>query len=104
MRSVIDEIAAAEQRAEEIRTSAVTQAREISQKAREDAKVALSKLEDTERIELHARLECARKEGEEISANMLSALQQEADAICACAQERLPRAVSYLLDKVTKTA
>lgn len=104
MRSVIEEIASAEQRADEIRASAVAQARDMTQQAREDAKLALSNLEHTERDEALARLDRAREEGEAISANLLSALMQEADAICARAEEKLPKAVAYLLDKVTKTA
>ena len=104
MRSVIDEIAAAEQRAEEIRASALTQARDMTQQAREEAKQALDKLESTEREAALACLERARKEGETVSATMMNALEQEADAICARAIEKLPDAVSYLLHKVTKTA
>ena len=104
MRSVIEEIASAEQRAEEIRASAVAQARDMTQQAREDAKLALSNLEHTERAKALVRLDRAREEGEAISANMLSALMQEADATCVRAEEKLPKAVAYLLNKVTKTA
>ena len=104
MRSVIEEIASAEQRAEEIRASAAAQARDMTQQAREDAKLALSNLESTERTEAQARLERAREQGEAISASMLSTLEQEADATCVRALDKLPTAVAYLLDKVTKTA
>ena len=46
----------------------------------------------------------AKLEGERLSGNMLAQLEQEADALCKSANERLDKAVSYLVDKVTKTA
>ena len=46
MRSVIEEIAAAEQQAEEIRQNAALQARELTQKAKQDAEEALAKLDE----------------------------------------------------------
>ena len=104
MRSVIDEIAVAEQQAEEIRLTAAAEAREMTQKAREDAKSALAALEQAQRDEARAQMERARKQGETLSKEMLSKLEQEADAVCARAQAKLPEAIAYLLNKVTKTA
>lgn len=104
MRSVIEEIAAAEQRADEIRQNAATQARELTQKSKEDAQKALSDLENQAREILQAELETAKSEGERVSGDMLTQLEQEADALCENATKRLNRAVSYLVDKVTKTA
>ena len=104
MRSVIDEIAAAEQQAEEIRLSATAEAREMTQKAREDAKAALAALELAQRDEEQTQMERARGQGEALSKGMLLKLEQEADELCARAQSKLPEAVAYLLNKVTKTA
>jgi vacuolar-type H+-ATPase subunit H len=104
MRSVIEEIAAAEQRAEEIRINAAAQARELTLLAREDAQAALFVLESEERDALQTELETAKLEGERLSGELLLRLQQEADALCAHATVRLNKAVTYLLDKVTKTA
>jgi len=104
MRSVIEEIAAAEQQADEIRQNASVQARELTLKAKEDAQSALSRLESEERENLLAELETAKLEGERLSNEMLTQLKQEADALCVTATGRLDQAVSYLLDKVTKTA
>ena len=104
MRSVIEEIAAAEQQAEEIRQNAAVQARELTLKAKEDAQQALSKLESDARNALQAELETAKQQGERLSAGLLAQLEQEADAVCAAANARLDDAVSYLLNKVTKTA
>ena len=39
-----------------------------------------------------------------VSGDMLAQLEQEADALCENATKRLDQAVSYLVDKVTKTA
>ena len=104
MRSVIDEIAAAEQKAEENRLSAAAEAREMTQKAREDAKAALAALEQAQRDEAQTQMEQVQKQGEVLSKEMLSKLEQDADEICARAQAKLPEAVAYLLNKVTKTA
>ncbi len=104
MRSVIEEIAAAEQLAEEIRQNTSVQARELTLNAKDDAQQALSNLESDERVRLQAELEAAKQQGEDLSAELLSKLSQEADALCAAANAKLPDAVSYLLDKVTKTA
>ena len=104
MRSVIEEIANAEQQAEEIRQNAALQARERTLQAKEDAQKALSRLEEEARETLQAELDKAKLEGERLSGNMLAQLEQEADALCKSANERLDKAVSYLVDKVTKTA
>jgi vacuolar-type H+-ATPase subunit H len=104
MRSVIEEIAAAEQQAEEIRQNAAVQARELTLKAKDDAQQALSKLESDARASLHAELETAKLQGERLSADLLARLEQDADAVCGAAEAKLDQAVAYLLDKVTKTA
>ncbi|MBA4347672.1 MAG: hypothetical protein C0413_02345 [Clostridiales bacterium] len=104
MRSVIEEIAIAEQQAEEIRQNAVVQARELTLHAKEDALQALSKLESDARNTLQAELETAKYQGERLSADLLAQLEQEANAVCSAANAKLDVAVSYLLDKVTKTA
>lgn len=104
MRSVIEEIAAAERQAEETRQNAAAQARELTLKAKEDAKGALSQLESDARTALQAELETAKQEGERLSGDMRVRLEQEADTLCTQATGRLGQAVSYLLDKVTKTA
>lgn len=104
MRSVIEEIANAEQQAEEIRQNAALQVRERTLQAKEDAQKALSRLEEEARETLQAELDKAKLEGERLSGNMLAQLEQEADALCSNANTRLDKTVSYLVDKVTKTA
>ena len=104
MRSVIEEIAAAEQQAEDIRQNAAVQARELTLKAKEDAQQTLSKLESDARVALQTELETAKQQGERLSAELLATLEQQADAVCGKAQGKLDQAVSYLLNKVTKTA
>ena len=104
MRSVIDEIAAAEQRAEEIRLTAASDARDMMTKAREEAQHALAAVESSERELAQTESESARQEGERLSGEMIAKLEQETDQLCARAQSRLDTAVSYLVDKVIKTA
>ena len=104
MRSVIEEIAQAEQQAEEIRQNAAVQARELTQKAKQDALDARVALENDERATLAAALETAKQQGERISNELLAQMELEADAVCKSASDKLDKAVSYLLDKVTRTA
>ena len=104
MRSVIEEIAIAEQQAEEIRQNAALQARELTLKAKQDAEEALAKLENDARATLLAQLETAKQEGEHLSNELLAKMEREADATCLTASGKLDKAVDYLLHKVTKTA
>lgn len=104
MRSVIDEIAAAEQKADEIRLSSAASAREQTLKAREEAQHTLSELEKTERDLAQAQMESARTEGERLAGELLTKLEQEADALCTRADGRLGEAVTYIVNKVTKPA
>ena len=104
MRSIIDEIAAAEERAEQIRQSAAAEARERVLKAREEGETALVSLAQQERAKTDAELKTAKIEGEKLAADELAAMAKEADALCARASDRLDRAVVYLLEKVTQSA
>ncbi len=104
MRSVIDEIASAEKQAEEIRQNAASEAREMIVHAREEAIRALTVLENEERETTQTEIEAARQEGEKLSAEMIQKLALEADELCARANTRLDKAISYLVNKVTKPA
>ena len=104
MRSVIEEIALAEQQAEEIRQNAALQARELTQKAKQNAVDALAALESGERAALATALDTAKQQGERISDELLAQMEQEADATCKAASAKMDQAVSYLINKVTKTA
>ncbi len=104
MRSVIEEIAQAEQQAEEIRQNAAVQARDLTLKARQEAEQAIASLENDARAELQAELETAKQQGEKLSSELLNQMEQEAKEVCANAAGRLNQAVSYLMSKVTKTA
>lgn len=104
MRSVIDEIAAAEQKAEEIRLSAALDAREAVNRARESALSAQVRLEETQRDKSLSQLEQARIEGECLSAQQLEKMEREAQELCSKAEGKLGEAVRYLVDKVLKPA
>lgn len=104
MRSVIDEIAAAEQKAEETRLVSVSEARELIGKARENALAAQARLEETERDEMVSQMELARTEGERLSAEQLKKMEREAAEACSAAEGKLDEAVAYLVNKVLKPA
>ncbi len=104
MRSIIDEIATAEERAEQIRQGAAVGARERISKAREEGEAALANLALEERAKTEAELKLAQKQGEQIAAQELATMAREADALCARAADRVDNAVTYLLDKVIQSA
>lgn len=104
MRSIIEEIAEAEQQADEIRAGAAANARDQIAAARVEAEKALEALDVSEREQTRAALEQAEKDGEAISREMAASMEQDADALTAQARSRMDAVVNYLLDKVQKTA
>ena len=61
-------------------------------------------MESESRADMQAALETAKQQGERESAALFATLEQEANAQCEQASAKLDQAVSYLMDKVTKTA
>ena len=104
MRSIIDEIAAAEEQAEQIRLNAVVQAREETAKAREQAQQALADLAAQEREASENMRANAQSQGEQRAKETLAGMIREADELCARADSRVESAVAYLVDQVTKSA
>lgn len=104
MRSIIDEIAAAEEQAEQIRLNAVLQAREETAKAREQAQQALADLAAQERDASEKMRAEAQSRGEQRAKETLAGMIREADELCARAGGRVESAIAYLVDQVTKSA
>ena len=104
MRSIIDEIAAAEEQAEQIRANAALQAREETAKAREQAQQALAALAAQEREASENMRANAQSQGEQRAKETLAGMIREADELCARADGRVESAVAYLVDQVTKSA
>lgn len=104
MRSIIDEIATAEEQAEQIRQNAVVQAREQTARAREEAEQALVALLAEEREKTELELGEARQTGERSAQSTISRMEQEADALCARADGKIEQAIAYLMDKATRSA
>ncbi len=104
MRSIIDEIATAEEQAEQIRQSAVQQAREETAKAREQAEQALAALASQEREATERMQSEAQQMGEQSAKETLDGMIREADALCVRANQNVDRAIAYLVDKALKPA
>ena len=104
MRSIIEEVAAAEQQAEEIRQQAVAAAREAVSFAQADAETLLSDADIAERDKTREALANAEREGDAAAQGILQDMQKEADALCAKAHERTAEAVAYLMKKVTEAS
>ena len=104
MRSIIEEIADAEQRAEEIVKSAAVQSRELLAQTREQAERALIDAEAEEKSLTEEALRQASALGEDKAAETLSKMEREADDLCDRAKSKLAGAVGYLVDKVQSRA
>lgn len=100
MRSIIDEIAAAETQADEIRQNAVVAARELMLEKKNAADAAYAAQEGVEREKTRTALEQAENEGAALTKTILADLAETADQQCAAAAEKLPEAVAYLMKKV----
>lgn len=104
MRSIIDEIAAAEREADEIRQQAAARAREAISFAQADAETALSDAEIVERDKTREALLAAERDGDAVAQQILFSMEQEADALCQSACERAADAVAYLVKRVTEAS
>lgn len=100
MRSIIDEIAAAEAQAEELKNKAAASARERLALAKADAEQQLVQLENDERESTKQALLRAEAEGEEKARETLDGILLSADKQCVLAEERLDAAVEHLVKKV----
>lgn len=104
MRSIIDEIAAAEQQADEIRLAAAASAREQIALANERAAKALSELDKAEREKTREALVAAERDGEIAATRMREDMAAEATKLCAEAEGRIDVAGNYLLQRVQNRA
>jgi len=98
--SMIDKIRAAEERAEEIRAQAVTDARDMVARAREDAASRLTMAADAERQKTREAMAQAETEGKALSAQALQTARDAVAAEEAVARGNLPKAVAYLMERV----
>ncbi len=104
MRSIIEEIADAERRAEEIVKTAAVQSRDLLVQTREQAEQALVRADAEEKSLTEEALLQASARGEAQAAETLARMEQEADGLCGKAKSKLDVAVSYLVDKVQNRA
>ena len=104
MRSIIEEIAQAEDRAEQIHAEAAGKARELVAAARDGAAHALEAAEAEGQEKTRQALSAAEAAGEAEAKHTLADMEQEADALCARAVERLPKTVQYLVEKAREIA
>ena len=100
MDSMIDKIRAAEQRAEDIRAQAATDARDMAARAREEAAERLTAAAESERQKTREALQKAEEDGKLLSAQVLSAAREGVAREEAAARAKLPDAVAYLMERV----
>jgi len=100
MRSIIEEIAAAEQQAEDVLKNITSKSREILVQARDQAERALAIAEEDERIKTEQALLEANARGEDAEKKTLADMAMEADEFCIKAKMKVDSTISYLIDKV----
>lgn len=104
MRSIIDEIARAEQQADEIRATAASSAREMISSAKAETEQALIQQESEEREKNRAALENAERDGAALAEELQKQIEAEADKLCSAAEKQVDSAIEYLLKKVQEIA
>ena len=100
MRSIIEEIAAAEQQAEDVLKDAASKNREFLVQARDQAERALALAEEDERVKTEQALLEANARGEAAEKETLADMAKQADDLCEKAKSRVDVAIKYLVDKV----
>ena len=104
MRSIIEEIASAEQQAQELTKNAAAQSRERLVQAREQAERALALADAEERKKTELALQQAGERGEATEKETLVGMAEQADELCEKAKSRVDGAVKYLVGKVQSRA
>jgi len=104
MRSIIDEIALAEEQAAQIRHQAAESARELLAAARVKAEENLAFAESQEREKTREELEKAEKDGREQAEAIFKEIAETSERQCADASLRIDDAVKYLMRKVQEIA
>ena len=100
MDSMIDKIRAAEKQAEDIRAQAVTDARDMGTRAREEAAERLAAAAENERQKTREALAKAEEDGKVLAAKVLSEAREVVAREEAAARAKLPDAVAYLMERV----
>ena len=100
MDSMIDKIRAAEKQAEDIRAQAVTDARDMAARAREEAAERLNAAAEAERQKTREALVKAEEDGKVLSTQVLSKAREAVAREEAAARGNLDKAVAYLMERV----
>ena len=100
MDSMIDKIRAAEKRAEDIRAQAVTDARDMAARVREEAAERLAAAAESERQKTREALSKAEEDGKALSEQVLADARKIVAQEEAAARKNLSKAVAYLMERV----
>lgn len=100
MDSMIDKIRAAEKQAEDIRAQAVTDARDMAARAREEAAERLAAAAEAERQKTREALNKAEEDGKVLAQKVLLEAREVVAREENAARAKLPDAVAYLMERV----
>ena len=100
MDSMIDKIRAAEKQAEDIRAQAVTDARDMAARAREEAAERLAAAAEAERQKTREALNKAEEDGKVLAQKVLLEAREVVAREENAARAKLLDAVAYLMERV----
>ena len=100
MRSIIDEIAQAEEKAAQLKQDANVSVRELMQQARVKAEEMSQRIDEEEREKTRQALLKAEEDGKALAAAIERQISDEAAEQCTKAEARAKDAISLLLKKV----
>ena len=103
MQDMLERIAAAEQQADQILEQANEQAKELIARARADSEEMIAREHAGELRQTEEAIGRAEADGENAAAEILNATREGILAIRQNAEARIPKAVSYLMERIETT-
>ena len=103
MTSIMERIAEAETRADEILEEANRMARERVAKERNEADEAIAAAAESERMHTAEMLKAAQEDGEAVAAEVTQKARTETHKLIEAAERNVPEAIAYLMERIEAT-
>ncbi|MDD3400030.1 MAG: hypothetical protein PHT58_00155 [Eubacteriales bacterium] len=104
MQAMMEQIALTEQEAENIRAKAIQDAKDSIARAKADAEAAIKVADDKEREKTKAALLQAEIDGAALGQSMMEEARVKIGSDRKFAEEKIPEAVKYLIERVESLA
>ncbi len=104
MQAMLEQIALTEKEAENIRLQAAQQAKDSISKAKEEAERAVAKADQSEREKTKEAQKQAELDGEALGQSLIDDAAERINYNKKLAEDNIPEAVKYLIEKVENLA